>query len=293
MLLLVLGLGLAARSARAQVPEQECATDPLRPLEVSPASGAVNASIDAPVVVRYAAGYFGPDGPGDPPSMLFQLVTCGSCGASCALEDGMGVSGLVQTQGDSLLFLPDGGLTTQTAYVGRAIGVDGELDFSFCTGSSRDAIAPSPVVLAEPTSAAVGSLPCLPEGGYRIGAFFQPATDDGPPGSIEYLLFQTRGEGIDAPVLVDRVRNFQTDGGNITMSFLLPGSGAVTPICLQVVTIDGAGHASVPDGDRCFDPVGRVTFQGCAAGTRESRSAGVAALVVLAALVLRRARRPR
>ena len=205
----------------------------------------------------------------------------------------MPVPGLVQTQGDSLLFLPDGGLSTQTAYVGRAIGVDGELDFAFCTGSSRDTQAPTAVVLAEPTSAAVGSLPCLPEGGYRIGAFFQPATDDGPPGSIEYLLFQTRGEGIDAPVLVDRVRNFQTDGGNITMSFLLPGAGAVTPICLQVVTIDGAGHAAVPDGDRCFDPVGRVTFQGCAAGARPSGSAVAASLGVLAALALRRRKRER
>lgn len=282
---LAIALLLAApAAAHAQDPE-DCRTDPRAPLEVSPASGAGGASLDAPVLVRYGAGYFDPiTGPGDPPSTLFDLVECGDCGAVCDVTSGTPVSGLVQTQGDELIFLPDGGLTAFTQYAGRAIGVDGELEFSFCTGGGRDTMAPGRAVMGEPSSARVGGMSCLPDGGYRIQVYFPPATDDGPPGSIEYLLFQTRGRGIDAPTLVDRVRNFQTD--RITMSFLLSNEAANAPICMQVVTVDGNGHATVPDGDRCFDPVGHVTFQGCSASPRGT--AWPALLVVLAALVRRR-----
>lgn len=268
---------------------EDCLTTVFGPLEVSPASGAPNASLDAPILVRYARGYFGPSGPPDPPSTLFRLVSCGGCGSPCDLSSGVAVPGLVQTQGDDLLFLPDRGLTPLTQYAGEAIGMDGPpLDFSFCTASGHDTQAPTPASMGEPTSTQVGTLSCLPDGGYRIGVYFAPSSDDGPPGSIEYLLFETRGAGIDAPLLVDRVRNFQTD--RITMSFLLSHAEATTPVCLQVVTIDGAGHASVPAGDRCFDPVGHVTFQGCATSPGGGTS-GPLGLVLLAALALARRRR--
>lgn len=288
---LSLALALAVPApVRAQDPE-ECRTDPRAPLEVSPASGAPNASLDAPVLVRYGAGYFDPiTGPGDPPSTLFRLVSCGPCPSTCDLASGAAVPGLVQTQGDDLIFLPDGGLDAFTQYVGHAIGVDGELDFSFCSGAGRDSAAPTGAAMTEPTSARIGGMSCLAEGGYRIQVYFPPATDDGPPGSIEYLLFQTRGRGIDAPTLVDRVRNFQTD--RITMSFLLSNEAVGTPICMQVVTVDGAGHATVPEGDRCFDPVGHVTFQGCSASPGRGPSA-VLALLALTGLVVVRQRRCR
>lgn len=260
----------------AQTPE-DCRTEARAPLFVFPASGAPNASIDAPVVVRYGAGYFDPiTGPGDPPSTLFQLVSCGFCGSPCDLTTGTPVPGLVQTQGDDLIFLPDGGFATSTQYAGEAMGIDGVLDFSFCTGTQGDSSPPTGVALTDdPSSTQVGPLTCLPDGGYRVGVYFPPATDDGPPGSIEYLLFETRGAGIDAPVLVDRYRNFQTD--RITMSFLLSHEAASELVCLQVVTVDGAGHATVPDGDRCFDPTGRTTFQGCAASPSH-RGSGVLGL---------------
>lgn len=288
---LALALALCAlpsATARAQDPE-ECRTDPRAPLEVSPASGAPNASLDAPVIVRYGAGYFDPiTGPGDPPSTLFDLVTCGDCGTTCDVSTGSPVAGLVQTQGDDLLFLPDAELSPFAQYVGHAIGVDGELDFDFCTGAARDEDPPTRAVMGAPSSVEVGGMTCLVDGGYRIQVYFAPATDDGPPGSIEYLLFETRGHDIDAPTLVDRVRNFQTD--RITMSFLLSREAASEPICLQVVTVDGDGHATVPDGDRCFDPVGHVTFQGCSAG-RAPGSPALASLVLLGLVVRARRRR--
>ncbi len=268
----------------------DCRTDPRGPIEVSPASGANAASLDAPVLVRYGAGYFGPDGPGDPPSTLFQLVTCGDCSTSCDVTTGTAVPGLVQTAGDDLLFLPDGGFSAQTRYAGHVTGIDNELDFNFCTGSRPDTAPPSAAIMGEPTSAHIGAVACLPSGGYRIQVYFPPASDDGPPGSIEYLLFQTRGHDISAPVLVDRVRNFQTD--RITMSFLIADADVGAPICLQVVTVDGDGHATVPVGDRCFDPVGHVTFQGCATSPSR-RGNGLLGLASIGALVLVARRRKR
>lgn len=285
---LAVALVWAPALAYAQDP-MDCHTDPRAPLEVSPASGAPNASLDAPILVRYGAGYFGPDGPGDPPSTLFQLVQCGVCGSPCDVGSGTAVPGLVQTQGDDLIFLPDGGLTGFTQYAGHASGVDAELDFTFCSGGGRDTQPPTGAALSEPSSVQVGSMSCLADGGYRIQVYFPPASDDGPPGSIEYLLFQTRGSGIDAPTLVNRVRNFQTD--RITMAYLLPNAEAGTPICLQVVTVDGAGHATVPEGDRCFDPVGRVTFQGCSVTPGAGHGLTVLGLGWIVAMIARRRRR--
>ena len=284
---LLVAFALVATVPASAQTVQDCHVDRRVPLTVSPASGAPNTSLNAPVLVRYAAGYFGPDGPGEPPSTLFRMVACARCGSPCDLTTGMQVPGLVQTQGDVLVFQPDGGLLSpSTQYVGRALGADGQLDFRFCTGSGRDTQPPSAAGIGTPTSTHVSGLSCLADG-YRIAVYFTPSTDDGPPGSIEYLLFETRGEGIDAPVLVDRVRNFSAE--RITMSFLLASAGAATPVCLQVVTVDGAGHASVPEGDRCFDPIGRTTFQGCAAGGRGSLA--MAGAFVVAALALARRRR--
>ena len=145
--------------------------------------------------------------------------------------------------------------------------------------------------MGEPSAVHIAGVACLPEGGYRVQVYFPPASDDGPPGSIEYLLFQTHGRDIDAPVLVDRVRNFRTD--RITMSFLLSNQAASVPICLQVVTVDGAGHATVPAGDRCFDPVGHITFQGCgvAAGARGGGGPLALAVMIVALRAARRRRR--
>lgn len=278
---------MPAVSARAQT---DCPTTPRGPIEVSPSSGAPNASPNAPVVVRYSAGYFGPDGPGEPPTTLFSLVSCGRCGVTCTVDSGgTPVSGLVQTQGDSLLFLPDGGLTGGTQYAGRATGIDHQITFTFCAGRTNDTAPPEAVTLETPTSTQVGPQPCLPDGGFRIAAVFAPVSDDGPPGSIEYLLFQTRGVDVDAPVLVDRVRNFQTD--RITMSFLLSNDAARQPICLQVVSVDGAGHSAVRAGERCFDPRPQVTFQGCGVALGRPAHAALAGLVIAAlALVARRRR---
>jgi len=275
-----------AASAHAQTTTSDCHTDPMAPLTVSPSSGAHNTPPNAPVVVQYAAGYFDPmTGPGDPPSSLFRLVSCGNnCASICDVTAGDEVPGLVQTQGDDLIFVPDADFPPDTLYVGRATGVDGMLDFNFCTGSTPDTMAPSVVSISSVSSTHVSGLSCLDDG-YRIGVNVPTATDDGPPGSIEYLLFETRGEGIDEPTLVDR---FRPSSARVTLAFLLPTEAAQTPICLQVVTVDGLGHAAMPSDEHCFDPVGRTTFQGCAAGGRGGSAVAAALAIVVISLVRRR-----
>jgi hypothetical protein len=272
--------------AHAQGTTSDCHVDPMAPLTVSPSNSATNTSLNAPVIVRYGPGYFDPQiGPGDAPSTLFRMVACGnSCASVCDVTGGTEVPGLVQTQGDDLIFVPDSELSPMTLYAGHATGLDGELDFQFCTGTSRDTQPPSAVAIASVSSTPV-SVSCLASG-YRIGVTVPSATDDGPLGSIEYLLFQTRGYGVDAPMLVDRFRNVRAD--RITLAFLLPSEASRTPICLQVVTVDGAGHASIPNGERCFDPVGRTTFQGCAVG---GRSSALAVAVGICLALCRRRRR--
>jgi hypothetical protein len=283
---LAVALVLAATSrAHAQVTTSDCHVDMMQPLTVSPSAGSTGAPLNAPVIVRYAAGYFDPmTGPGEPPSSLFRLVSCGTtCGALCDVTSGTEVPGLVQTQGDDLIFVPDDEFGSHTVFAGRATGLDGELDFSFCTGSGRDTSPPTAVPIASVTSTHVTGLSCLDDG-YRIGVTAPLATDDGPAGSIEYLLFETRGQGIDEPTLVDR---FRPSSPRVTLAFLLPSEAARTPICLQIVTVDGAGHAGIPNGEQCFDPVGRTTFVGCSAGGRGGSAAG-AALACAAILLFRR-----
>jgi MYXO-CTERM domain-containing protein len=291
----VLAIAICAMASPAAAQEPDCAMEPRAPIEVTPASGGGElVPFDAPITVRYGAGYFGPDGPGDPPSSLFTLVACGACGRSCSVDDEPPVPGLVQTQGDVLVFLADGGLEPDTQYRGRATGVDDILTFDFCTGDETSAGLDLPVIgdFGPPTSAAVApnTLSCLPDGGYRIAVFFDRATYAGPRGSIEYLLFQTRGQGIDEPRLVDRIRNFA--GDRITMTFLLGPSEVRTPVCYQVVVLDGLGHATLPQGDGCIDPLARVSFQGaCAASPGGSSPGGAAALLTILALALVRRRR--
>ena len=107
-----------------------------------------------------------------------------------------------------------------------------------------------------------------PEGGYRVDVSFEPALDDGSPGSIEYLLYLTRGPGVQAPELRDRARNF-TEGGDglVTMAFVLRPNEADGPVCVAVHAVDGVGRVDRSVPARCFEPIQGNFFQGlCSVG---------------------------
>jgi hypothetical protein len=271
--------------------EAQCDPPPLAPIEVTPATGATGVTTDSWVMVRFTPGYFGPEGPGDDPRTLITLRRCGECGSRCGGASPV-VTGRVEVLGDDLFFVPDQPFDQQTQYAGQASGLGGVLPISFCTGNRVDDGPPRLGPSIRYDSVEVGSNCELPEGGYRIGVYTEPATDDGPGGSIEYLLFLTRAEGLEAPVLVDRVRNFSA--GEITLRLFLPRGRAATPVCLRVGALDGVGNLVMSDAEGCFDPVSKVTFQGCAVSTLGAslRPRGVLlglALVLLA--VSARARR--
>lgn len=234
---------------------------------------------DAWVAVRYGEGYFGPEGPGDDPASLISVERCGECDRPC--DATAPVRGRVQVLGDDLFFVPDEPFDARTRYRGTAVGLDGSIDFHFCTGDAVDARPPrlgsglrfDPV----PTEDR-----CQVRGrGYRIGVYTPPADDDGPGGSVEYLLFLTRASGLEAPVLVDRVRSFSS--GDVTMYLFLEEALAASAVCIRVGALDGVGNVSMAPTETCFDPVTRIAFQGCAASRSAGR--GDVALVCAGAIV--------
>jgi hypothetical protein len=284
---------LAARALPASA--QECPEPPLRgPQAVAPGSGAVGVTLDAPIVLSYSAGYFGPDGPGEDPRTLVRLEECGDCSGACALGEGVPVPGEVEVHGDRLLFVPEGALADGTRYVGSAAGSETSLFFEFCTGRSVDAGPPRLAGLPRPSSTRVGPQCGLPDGGYRLAISFPPASDDGPPGSIEYLLYLSRGAGVEAPRVVARSYNYAAR--EIALGVLLSGEQTRAPICLTLAAVDGVGNAAVDPTPQCFDALTRTTFAGkacrAAPGSRGQSALGIAA-AALAVLLGRRAARAR
>ncbi len=257
---------------------------------VTPSDSAPGVTLDAPIYVEYSPGYFGPEGPGEDPTTLISLLGCGPCGSECV--PGTPVSGLVQVHGDRLYFLPDEPLLEGTQYRGHAGGLEIELDFGFCTGRSFDRSPPRLGGALRSSSTRVDAQCDLPDGGYRLAVSFSPATDDGPPGSIEYLLYLSRGAGLDAPRVVARTRNYASE--EITLGVLIGPEDARTPICLTLAATDGVGNAVVSEESQCFDPITRTVFSGaCSAspGTARASALGIAAgLALLGALVTRRRR---
>lgn len=286
--LLVASLGIAS-AAHAQ----ECPEPPLRgPQLVTPVSGASGVTVDAPVVLTYSAGYFGPEGPGEDPSTLVVLEECGDCVSGCVVGSGVPVEGTVEVHGDRLYFLPASPLADATAYAGLANGAETSLTFGFCTGSRTDDAPPTLGGLSRPSSTRVGTQCGLPDGGYRLGLSFPPATDDGPPGSIEYLLYLSRAEGLEAPRIVSREYNYAAS--QITLGVLLTPAEVRSPICLTLAAVDGVGRVTVSPDPQCFDAITRTTFAGEACHASPGRrDAPMAIAFLLLALGIRRISRAR
>lgn len=294
---IAVALAVAPQVARAQ---DECDDDTLvrAPLEVTPSVGAQDVTLDAPVVVRYSRGYFGPDGPGGPggdrPEEMIRVGVCPAetrCAVPCDLDsEATPIDGTVQVLGDRLFFLPDGGLADDRVYVGTAAGLDRPLDFRFCSGAEVDQGPPTAPIFLEARPDESGTSCALPEGGRRIGLRYQPSLDDGPLGSIEYLLYLTRGPGIAAPELRDRVRNSSTE--EALLRLLLTREEAAEPVCVVVYAVDGLGNVSEAAREQCVDPLTTAAFQPLCSAAPGTRGAGPFALagLVVAALAIRRRR---
>lgn len=262
----------------------ECDDALLRgPQEVTPATNASGVTLDAPVKVLFSPGYF--EIPGIDPASIIEVRRCGELLPVECETLGELVAGEVQVIGDrTLYFLPARILAPGEQYAGVVRGIDQDLSIAFRTGFSVDTGPPQLSRVDTPTTSQVGTSCEAPMGGYRVDVSFPPATDDGSPGSIEYLLYLTRGAGIEAPELRRRARNFST--GLVTMAFVLAPEEATSPVCVVVHAVDGVGNVDRDMEPRCFEPITGDYFEPvCSASTAPS---GALWLLLVAWAVRRR-----
>ena len=254
------------------------------PREVTPADGAGGVTRDAVVQVGYTVDFFGlARGPLNELLEVFEV------------DSESPVAGEYQVVGgETLFFIPDEPLLSDTAYRGVARGVENDLEFSFRTGATLDQIPPEMRGVAWATSVPVDTACESPEGGYRVEVQFPPALDDGPAGSVEYWLYLTRGAGQGAPVVRARARGYRAQ--LITMAFVLTPEEAAEPICVDVIAVDGVGRISNGQATACLDPYDRSFFNGlCSAINVASDGPQAPAiwLVVMGLVLAGRRRRPR
>lgn len=261
------------------------------PYEVTPASGAGGVSVNSYVQVLYGDGYFAP---GFDPTGTFELKRCRDLPLLDCEVSGEAVEGRVEVVGDRwLFFVPTGELPPNEPFVGLARGIERDLNFNFRTGGLRDVAPPMfSGLTGGPTTSRVDPT-CDGRSGYRVDVRFAPARDDGPAGSLEYLLYLTRGPNLRAPELRARLRNFTTE--EVTMAFVLDDEEATGPSCVVVHVVDGVGRVNREMAPACFLPGSGTFFEACAVGAPGGGSgAGAAAflsLVVVGVLVGRRRRR--
>lgn len=254
------------------------------PIEVTPATGASAVTLDAYVRVEFSDGYFGL---GIDPAEALDLRFCDGLSVVECETLGEPVAGDIQVVGDTLFFLPARDFMPSAQYAGIARGIDLDLGIAFRTGAVLDSGPPIMSEVESPTTARVDPSCEAPEGGYRVDVSFPPATDDGSPGSIEYLLYFTRGAGLEAPELRRRARNFSTE--LVTMAFVLSPEEAVSPGCVVVHAVDGVGNVDDDMEPKCFEPVQGNFFEPlCSAAPMQGRSWFGWAL--LAWIVIRRKR---
>ncbi len=285
LLVFVAATGIGAAGVPASAAAQSGCDDPptRAPLEITPAVGASGVTLGAPIKVRYPDGYFEDPLIGADPLTSIEVTL-----------DGAPWPGAIHVIGDTLVYIPDPPFEPSVEYEGVATGIDAVLPFHFRTGRTFDL---GPPVLGEITSlssARVDAPTCeVPDGGYRIDVTFEAATDDGPPGDIEYLLYLTRGPEVDQPELETRVRNLSP--GEVVMAFLVPAAEVAAPICVSVIAVDGVGNVDDDGRPYCDDPVKGNFFAPLCSATpgRGPFEAGGTACVSLALLVLFARRRLR
>ncbi len=239
---------MIAASERAQAQDECDRPTEQGPLEITPAVRARSVTLNAIVSVLFSPEYFEGSNAASPEDS-FEIFDATDAP----------VPGQIQVAGDVLFFVPASPFEASTEYRGRAVGQFGfDLDFSFTTGDRTDSEPPQVDRITDTSSTEVPEGCDIPDGGFRISVSFPPATDDGAPDSIEYLLYQTRGTNLAGPVLRSRARNSNTD--LFTMAFLLSREDAVEPICVVVRAVDGVGN--VRDMPRaCLDPVAGNFFE--------------------------------
>lgn len=263
--LLLIGL---EGSADAQPPACEAELRTLR--AVTPADGAQEVTLDAPLRFDYALGTLGSL------SEAETGVRVSRQGEPEALE------GETRVLGDSLFWRAKVPWAPGSAYEGEAQATEASLRFRFTTAADVDRAPPElgPIRRADWTEAEAG---CgVPAGSLRVVLSFVAARDDGPSSSIEYLVHLSRAQGLGAPELLARQRD--TAAEEATIAFVLPPSRAARPVCVVLSAVDGVGKTST-SAPWCFDPVRGEAFASLCS-LRPGKAAPSASLLELGLLLL-------
>lgn len=268
-------LALVSSSSSAQ----DAGCDPveeLGPVEVTPSAGATGVRQNSVIRVRYSDGYFRGS---STPTESIMLST-----------SGVPVTGRTELAGDdTLYFIPDSPLTPDLLYEGTATGAVFPFDFSFRTIAGNDVANPDLRSPASDGSLRVASSAvdssCAEPRSRRIRLEFASATDDGPASSLEYWVYLTRAEGLEAPRLLARVRDY---GAEVTtVGAILGPEESSRSACVSVVAVDGLDRASEWSGVACFDPQTGTGFESlCSASPRGEPARGPLIAVVAACLAL-------
>lgn len=235
---LLLCLGLLPTSAAAQI-DALCEGGEPGPCAVTPLPGTPErVTLDAPIKVRYTEGFF-------------EVFGVEGTAIEVIREDtGLPVAGSTQQLGSDLLFfVPDGGWEPETRYVGRVFGEGNEIAFGFQTGRSVDMGPPTRPRIVQ-VEASEGT--ALGEGAVRIDVEFEPSSDDGPLGSLEYQVYLTAGHDVVEPELRLRIRHQSTT--TLVGAIGLTGEATSEPACMAIVAVDGVGRTASSE-TTCFDPV--------------------------------------
>lgn len=224
------------------------------PIEITPAFGSRAVAQNAVVRVLYSQGFFATPG-ARTPEESFRLLQCND-GPSC-LTSGREVSGTVSLARDTLVFVPDALLEDGVQYLALAAGIDQSFEAEFRVlpaGGASSVDLESPVFgpVTSFTATSLGPSCEAPDGGFRVDVSIQPAVNELAGADVEYLLFLTRGAGIEAPELRARARGVPSE---VVMAFVLSPEESTATICFTVQAIDGAGNIGELSAPVCEDPV--------------------------------------
>ena len=283
--------GSVVASAQEEEEPIECPSTEIGPLDYTPASQAAGVTLDAYLRVRYSEGYFD----GVPDAGDFIRLHRDTNDLPGFVDLGEEVPGAGQLVGDDLYFVPDELLDPDTEYAIVAESFELEPILSdFHTGLTVDTRPPSIFSIDPPTTERVGPA-CGRGEGYRVDLVVRGVSDDGPPSSVELLVYLARQEGLESPELVLRARG--TGNDEIPLGFVLTDDRANDPACVVIHAVDGVGRVDDSQEPVCFEPIQGAFFNGiCSAAYLGGGSPGAGGTLMwslLAVAVVARRRRAR
>lgn len=248
-------VGIAAFLPVAGAQTQDCPGPSERgPIEVTPAFGSRAVAQNSLVRVLYTPGFFELPGAATPEASV-TVLRCPTSG-SCAV-DGTVVPGATALVGDTVVVTPDNLLDAGTDYLVLAGGIDQSFEAPFRVlapggTSTVDVEAPRFGPVTSFFSTPLGESCEAPDGGFRVDVAVQPASNEPAGADVEYLLFLTRGVGIEAPEFRARARGVP---GDVVMAFVLSPEESAQTICFTIQAIDGAGNLGELSEPVCEDPI--------------------------------------